>query len=141
MPGALDPLEVCVLDGRIANLGVDVGGRSVRLTVLEWVALERLVRRPGHVIPLETLAAYLYAHALAVPVSRLRATRCVLRRLRQKLRSIDALPLVQNRRGHGYVVPADRYEYQILHGTLNAVEEPRRLSSDEGETQSPRRME
>lgn len=139
MPVEPGPLTVCVLDGRIATLSIEVEGRSVRLTTLEWIALGRLVSQPGEVVPLDALAAYLYAHTPSSPVDRLRATRCVLRRLRRKLKAIDALPLLQNRRGHGYFVPAGHYVFRDRSETPSAMEEPRRLLSGEGETQSPRR--
>ncbi|MCP4563544.1 MAG: response regulator transcription factor [Bosea sp.] len=89
------PLE---LDTRTRD--VSVTGRLVSLTALEYRLLAYLLHRQGQVVPPTELLDHLYDGASEREPNAIEA---ILTRLRRKL----GVPVIETRRGHGYLVTAD----------------------------------
>jgi two-component system, OmpR family, response regulator len=89
------PLE---LDTRTRD--VSVAGRLVSLTALEYRLLAYLLHRQGQVVPPTELLDHLYDGASEREPNAIEA---ILTRLRRKL----GAPVIETRRGHGYLVAAD----------------------------------
>lgn len=77
-----------------------VSGRALALTPLEYRLLAVLMRRRGEVISAGELLDHVYESGSDREAN---AVEALVARLRRKL----GVPLIETRRGHGYVVPAD----------------------------------
>lgn len=90
------PLEI-----DISRKSVIVEGREVVLTAREFALLEILSRRPGQVLSREQIEEHLYSETDGPQSNAVDAAIYVLRR---KLCPAGASPLIQTRRGLGYVL-------------------------------------
>lgn len=79
---------------------VQVEGRPVSLTALEYRLLAYLMHRRGSVVAPTELLDHLYDSGTEREPNAIEA---VLTRLRRKL----GAPVIETRRGHGYLIPAD----------------------------------
>lgn len=86
------------LDTRTREVGVE--GRPMTLTALEYRLLAFLLHRQGQVVPPGELLDHLYDSGTEREANAIEA---LLTRLRRKL----GVPLIETRRGHGYIIPAD----------------------------------
>lgn len=86
------------LDTRTRAVSVD--GRQAALTALEYRLLAFLMHRQGQVVPPSELLEHLYDTGTDREANAIEA---VLTRLRRKL----GAGVIETRRGHGYVIPAD----------------------------------
>ncbi|MFD1703507.1 response regulator transcription factor [Methylopila henanensis] len=82
--------------GRQASLA----GRALALTPLEFRALVHLMRRRGVVVSAGELIEHVYDSGAERETN---AVEALMTRLRRKL----GAPLIETRRGHGYLIPAD----------------------------------
>lgn len=88
------PLE---LDTRTRD--VSVSGQPMSLTALEYRLLAVLLHRRGEIVPPGELLDHLYDTGTDRETNAIEA---LLTRLRRKL----GVPLIETRRGHGYIVPS-----------------------------------
>ncbi len=79
---------------------VSVSGRALQLTPLEYRTLAFLMHRSGSVVSAGELLEHVYASGTDREVNAIEA---LMARLRRKL----GAPVIETRRGHGYVVAAD----------------------------------
>jgi len=93
---SVGPLEI-----DLAAKSVAIGGETIALTAREFALLECLARRPGHVLSREQIEAQLYNEAES-PLSN--AVDAAVYSLRKKLSPAGTEPLIQTRRGLGYVL-------------------------------------
>jgi DNA-binding response OmpR family regulator len=104
-PSELRPLEIVVGDLTI-NTGSQVvkrGNRSILLTTKEYALLEYLARNAGKVVGRSEIAEHVWDETFD-PFSNL--IEVYINRLRRKLGDDSAKPLLQTRRGSGYVLVA-----------------------------------
>ena len=79
---------------------VSVSGQPMSLTALEYRLLAFLLHRQGQIVPPGELLEHLYDSGTDREANAIEA---LLTRLRRKL----GVPLIETRRGHGYIIPAD----------------------------------
>ena len=79
---------------------VSVSGQRLSLTALEYRLLAFLLHRQGQVVPPGELLDHLYESGTDREANAIEA---LLTRLRRKL----GAPLIETRRGHGYVIPGE----------------------------------
>jgi len=98
--------RLTIADLEIDNAGKKVwrAGQSVKLKPREYQLLEYLARRRGEVVTQSEIEAHLY-NADAEPMSNV--VESALSSLRRKLGQANPAPLIQTRRGLGYILEAE----------------------------------
>jgi DNA-binding response OmpR family regulator len=101
--GTLRPAELVVADLVVDTVGQNVtrGGRSISLTAKEYALLEFLVRNVGRVVGRAEIAEHVWDEEFD-PFSNL--IEVYVNRVRRKVDSGSAKPLLHTRRGSGYVL-------------------------------------
>jgi len=104
-PGHVSPSKICVGDLELdsASQTVRRGDRSVSLTAKEYALLEFLARNANRVIGRSEIAEHVWDESFD-PFSNL--IEVYVNRLRRKLGDDDGRPLLQTRRGSGYILSA-----------------------------------
>jgi DNA-binding response OmpR family regulator len=104
-PSELRPSEIVVGDLTIhtGSQSVTRGNRAIALTTKEYALLEYLARNAGKVVGRSEIAEHVWDESFD-PFSNL--IEVYINRLRRKLGDETAKPLLQTRRGSGYVLSA-----------------------------------
>jgi DNA-binding response OmpR family regulator len=87
-----------------ASHAVTHGGAPLELTALEVAVLEHLMRHQGRVVSKTELLDHCWDAAYDGGSA---VVEVLIHRLRRKLESPCAAPVIQTRRGEGYLIPAD----------------------------------
>lgn len=95
----------------VADLCVDTlarkatrSGQPIELTAREYLLLEYLMLRRGHVVSRTEIEAHIYDELVDPMSNVVDSTICALRK---KLGSAGQRPIIHTRRGHGYVLEAE----------------------------------
>jgi len=102
-PGGLQPAEIVVADLVVDTVGQNVsrGGRAISLTAKEYALVEFLARNAGRVVGRAEIAEHVWDEEFD-PFSNL--IEVYVNRVRRKIDAGSAKPLLQTRRGSGYVL-------------------------------------
>ena len=87
-----------------ASHAVTLGGAPLELTALEVAVLEHLMRHQGRVVSKTELLDHCWDAAYDGGPA---VVEVLVHRLRRKLESPSATPVIHTRRGEGYMIPAD----------------------------------
>jgi two-component system copper resistance phosphate regulon response regulator CusR len=102
-PGGLQPADIIVADLVVDTVGQNVsrGGRAISLTAKEYALVEFLARNAGRVVGRAEIAEHVWDEEFD-PFSNL--IEVYVNRIRRKIDAGSAKPLLQTRRGSGYVL-------------------------------------
>ena len=87
-----------------ASHAVTFGGAPLELTALEVAVLEYLMRHQGRVVSKTELLDHCWDAAYDGGPA---VVEVLIHRLRRKVESLSAAPVIQTRRGEGYLIPAE----------------------------------
>jgi two-component system copper resistance phosphate regulon response regulator CusR len=102
-PGGLQPADIIVADLVVDTVGQNVsrGGRAISLTAKEYALVEFLARNAGRVVGRAEIAEHVWDEEFD-PFSNL--IEVYVNRVRRKIDAGSLKPLLQTRRGSGYVL-------------------------------------